>query len=266
MNTLWFWFDKKTRRHLHGTPEDVVRKCEILNFASHGFDGIEIFIIPSKLKDSTSFNGSFFKKFSKLKYTSVHIGDTDADFLDSKSALDDLERLARLMDRLESTNIVLHAHHLQRNRLNRKQKLLSALGQYSIMIENNGFDNPWGGSLHGLKSILRDCPEFTFCIDIAHIKDFSATSVHNFITDPQIYPKIREIHYSYSTHKLLSDPYEAEGFKGYGPFHALFSVLNIKPSDRTKQLIETFPVVMEGILPLDSSHLRYLFEEADQLK
>jgi hypothetical protein len=210
MNTTWFWFDQKDRRKLHGTPLDVMRKFELISSGDNTLQGLEIFLIPKMIENVDQFPSSFYKKFSKLNYKSIHIGDTDQDFLcKTESIVEQLELLAIMLDRFETDVIVLHAHHLKEQRKKIRSFLLSILPNVKICVENNGFDNHWGASIDSLAQIFNDCPEFKFCMDIAHVKDFSNQyQIEDFISHDLLRPRIHEIHYSYSTFHCKSDPYE----------------------------------------------------------
>jgi hypothetical protein len=262
MNTLWFWFDKQTRRALHGTPEDCFRKFRMLDSMGMCSNGLEIFLAPSKLGQARGFDPEFIRKFSKLTYRSVHIGEGDDDYLDSRQAFDDLVRLGRTLEALETDNLVIHAHHLEKNRKPRVALMRAALGNTRILVENNGHDHPWGGSIQGLSAILNDCEDLFLCLDIAHIRDFPEVAINDYISNPLIVSRIQAIHYSYSTYPFERDAYEDKGFGGYRPLHALFSVMQAAPSRRTKAFVRRYPVVMEGILPPEDRQMRFLKEEA----
>jgi len=260
MNTVWFWFDKKNRRKLHGKPQDVMRKYDLLISLQPDMSGLEIFIDPERLVHENEFTNSFYKKYSELRHKSVHIGNSNENFLDDFSIEKKLSILSKIMDSLQSDVIILHAHHLKKNRKKRKEKLLSVLPNKQICIENNGFDNLWGGSINGLVEIFTDCPEFMFCLDIAHVKDFNY-QLKDFYSNSLLSEKIKEIHYSYSTYYCEKDPYEDQGYKNYNPFHALFSVLGLSPSKKTKEFILKYPIIIEGIIPKEDIDLEYLKKE-----
>ncbi|KPA13627.1 hypothetical protein MHK_006165 [Candidatus Magnetomorum sp. HK-1] len=63
MNTVWFWFDKKNRRRLHGTTQDVMRKFDLISSKYPTMAGLEIFIDPSTLLNEKQFSKSFYKKY-----------------------------------------------------------------------------------------------------------------------------------------------------------------------------------------------------------
>jgi hypothetical protein len=267
MNTLWFWFKPESeRRRLHGTPADVMRKFDVLRKLECCSNGLEIFLTPSKLSSTTAFTSDFYKDFLKLQHRSIHIGESDHDFLDKDSTYGNLIELKTIMKRLESNTIILHAHHLKKDRKTRNDMLKTALGSVDILVENNGFDDPWGASINALEKIFADCPEFGFCLDIAHVKDFSNSSLDDYIGNDQLVRRIREIHFSYSTLRLKNDPYEEKGYIGYSPYHALFTVVDIKPSKRTVEFITKYPVVIEGIVPIEDRERRYLDREVSLLK
>lgn len=268
MNTTWFWFDKKNRRALHGTPLDVMRKFELLSSLCHEMNGIEIFLFPKNIESPVPFTNSFYRKFSKLNYKSVHIGDPNSGFLYNTPAIaEKLRILATILDRLETEILVLHAHHfaIQRSRI--RDLLSTVLPNVTVCIENNGFDNEWGGSIEGLTEILLDCPNFKFCLDVAHVKDFADKyRMREFCSNELLFSRIHEIHYSYSTYHCQTDPYTSRGFPGYGPYHALFSVLGKSPSAETKDFIKKYPVIIEGILPKEDTSFNFLKQEAEILK
>jgi len=260
MNTVWFWFDKQNRRLLHGTAQDVMRKFDLISSKYTTLSGLEIFLDPSTISFEKQFSNSFYKKYSKLNYKSVHIGNSNEHFLDDSDIETKLVILSNIMDELQSDILILHAHHLRNNRKNRKDKLLSAFQNKKICIENNGFDNLWGGSINGLLEIFADCPEFMFCLDIAHVKDFNY-NLDDFINESLLASKLIEVHYSYSTFYCKKDPYIERGFEGYNPYHALFSVLGLSPSKRTRKFISDYPVIIEGIVPKEDINLDFLKAE-----
>lgn len=268
MNTTWFWFDKKNRRKLHGTAEDVMRKFDLISSRCERLEGLEIFLFPKKVTRVDQFTPSFYKRFATLQYKSIHIGDTHQDFLyNSDSITDHLEILAAMLERLETDILVLHAHHLRQQRQKIRNLLLAIFPETHIYIENNGFDNRWGASIEGLTDIFKDCPEFEFCLDIAHVMDFSHQfQLTDFTSHAVLKPKLREIHLSYSTFHCTGDPYDDRGYPGYGPFHALFSVLGICPSLRTIEFVTKYPVILEGILPKEDRFFKFLKQEVTLLK
>ncbi|WP_319577729.1 hypothetical protein [uncultured Desulfobacter sp.] len=261
MNTLWFWFDKSTRRKLHGTPTDVMRKFNLLDQNGLLTDGIEIYLDPSQFNDFAPFDTDFYKRFARLPFRSVHIGNSDIDFLDQETILDSLAALSKITQRLEAEKIIIHAHHLKDNRTVRYKTLTNFLSDHEITIENNGFDNKWGASPEAVAQILNECPNFKFCMDIAHINDFQHIKLSAFTKIPIIMERLSEIHFSYSTRLLPKDPYIAKGYSGYGPYHALFSVVEKNLSESTKTLIKQYPVVIEGILPKEDQAMDNLKKE-----
>lgn len=261
MNTLWFWFEEKSRRLFHGTPEDAMRKYRLLESTNCLSDGVEIYLQPLLLKKSKPFKPLFYRAYSKLSFKSIHIGDTDPNFLDTDEAYDGLIRLRDILQDCEADQIIIHAHHFETNRFNRRKIITSALDGIHILVENNGFDSPWGGSVAGMETIFLDCPEFNFCLDLAHIYDFPGFKLEHFARNSLFLSRLKEIHFSYTTSQFPYDPYEKKGFFGYGPFHALFSVLDITPSPQTLDFVKQFPVVIEGIVPTEDSNLDFLRNE-----
>lgn len=261
-NVLWFWFDQTTRRALHGTLADAARKLATLEAREFPLDGLEIFLTPSRLKlplspDETN----FVSRYRDMPGRCVHIGEACPDFLLAPQAAQDLRNLAHVLDILETESIVIHAHHLRTNPDKAATMLLSTLPGIEIRIENNGFDAPWGSNPANVAGLLRSFPEFRFCLDIAHVEDFNAPGLSEFMSDPIFEERLSEIHFSYSTHRHERDPYEERGYAGYGPFHALYSVMGLRPDDALASYARNVPVVLEGIVPREDDHLSFLIEE-----
>lgn len=262
-NTLWFWFDQATRRALHGVVEDALRKLDV--FCAKGFplEGFEIFVVPQRLPEGPGHaaEGLLARRLRQLPRVSAHIGDSDHEFLARPQSAGHLARLRRLLDSLETDAVVVHAHHFRAAPEQSAETLLAALPGADIRIENNGFDSPWGSRPENLEALLERHPEFGFCLDIAHVKDFADLSLDQFIASPTLMSRMREVHLSYSTLQLPEDPYPARGFPGYGPYHALFAALGEEPSERTVRLIAGTPVVVEGIVPREDRNLDLLRRE-----
>ncbi len=183
MNTLWYHYPQETRRALHGTPSDVQRKFAALDALGLVDDGMEMFLMPSRLAADPGFTPDFARRFSRLPFRTVHIGETEHDFLDAPGAGDDLSRLAKVLEQLNSPAIVIHAHHLQHNRPARAGLLRSRLPGTLVLVENNGFDHEWGGKASSMAAIFADCPDFAFCLDIVHVKDFQGQRLDDFLAD-----------------------------------------------------------------------------------
>jgi hypothetical protein len=266
MNALWFWFDKRTRRELHGTPPDVMRKHALLKEKDFPFEGLEIFLMPSRLSRQLDFTNSFVKEFRELKFKSIHIAETEAEFLLQDDAALNLQKLFDVLTRLETSTIILHAHHL---RCETKQKcaiLLDALPGITICIENNGFDNPWGAGLEGLKHIFGTCPDLKFCLDLAHVKDFREGSLDAFLEADFLMERLVEIHWSCSTITMDHDPYPDHGHQAHGAYHGVFPACGIEPSARTASFACGYPVVMEGIVPTDDADFDLLRMERELIR
>ena len=267
MNTIWFWFDKKTRRMLHGTPDDCMRKYEVFKEKNIPLAGFEIFLMPSQLKNIDQFSPAFYRAFSRLNCRTVHIGESKPDFLITDPAVSDqLSLLAQVLQRLETDTLILHAHHLKKGRPKIRRLFSETLPGVDICIENNGFDDEWGYSLEGLRSIFSDCPELKFCLDLAHVKDFNnGNCLDDFLTEELLASRLKEIHFSYSTILLDSEPYAARGYPGYNPYHALFAVLGLSPSQRTRDFIKRYPIVVEGVVPKQDTQLNFVKQEMSLL-
>ena len=259
MNTLWFHFPKSDRRALHGTQPDVERKFAVLDRCGLADQGMEMFLMPCRLADH-AFSGAFLDRYAALPFRSVHIGDGDHDFLDQPGAGEDLARLAAIMGDLNADRIILHAVHLKDNRAARARLLRETLPGVTMVVENNGFDNRWGAEPGSLKAIFADCPDFRFCLDITHVKDFTDLGLADF-TVPELLGVLEEIHWSCSTYLMGEDPYVSRGFPGYNPFHALFPLTDVVPSERTLNFVAGYPVIMEGVVPPEDTELKYLHQE-----
>jgi len=256
-----FWFPLKDWPKLNGTLRGVMDKFDILYRAGFLKDGVEIFLNPGKLSQGSQFTPEFICQFRSLPYRSVHIDHADSNFLDDASSPKAFKNLSDTLRAINPQIIIIHASHLKHNRGYRRQLLLDTLGEWQVLVENNGFDNPWGGSTEGLHEVLNDFPEFNFCLDIAHVKDFRDRTLENFISSPALLSRLRQIHYSYSTIQLDHDPYEKKGYPGYGPYHAMFSVMGMTPSDRTLKFISQYPIVLEGVLPAEDKNFELMKKE-----
>jgi len=266
MNTLWFYFpNEKNRRLLHGTPADCMRKFQVLEKMEALNEGLEIFLVPAKLQGINEFEPWFYDKFSKLRYKTVHIADSEDDFLLNSDIFDKLIILQEMLDRLDVKALIIHAHHFHRGREITKELLSSALPGIQIYIENNGFDKEWGSNIQDLEEIFNDCPKYKLCLDIAHVKDFKKSSLKEFLSVESLRCRIEEIHISYSTHFDVEDLYAKRGYPGYSPFHALWSVIGLSPSEKTKQFIRKYPVVVEGVVPGEDKYLDFLKHEVELL-
>lgn len=263
MNTLWFCFpDEKNRRLLHGTPEDCMRKFKVLENMGVLDQGLEIFLSPTKLQRVNEFDSWFYEKFSKLKYKTVHIGDGQHDFLlNFHGIYDKLKLLSKMLERLEVTAIIIHAHHLRYYRSQIKDLFSSAMHKTEIYVENNSFENEWGHSIEGLLEIFKDCPEYWLCLDIAHIKDLKKFTLKEFLSHDDLRDRIRQIHFSYSTRYDNENLYAKLGYPGYEPLHALWSVIGASPSTETIEFVCQYPVVLEGVVPPEEMHSDLLMRE-----
>ncbi len=262
-NTLWFWYEQATRRALHGTTADAARKLDAFVRRDFPLEGFEIFIMPERLPaDPTAeADPEFVRRFRNLPLRSVHIGDSRAEFLATPEAGQQVQRLRQLLEHLHGDTIIVHAHHFREFREQSAETLLRGLPGVRVLVENNGFDAPWGAQPENLCALLTAYPELGLCLDIAHVKDFPAPSLAAFANEPLLMARLAEVHFSYSTLQLGHDPYEALGYHGYGPFHAMFSVLGLAPSRSTVELIGRVPVVVEGIVPREDPELACVHRE-----
>jgi hypothetical protein len=103
-------------------------------------------------------------------------------------------------------------------------------------------------------------------LDIAHVKDFPKLSLNDFISEPDLLSRLRQIHFSYSAVLCDTDPYADAGYPGYGPYHALFSVLRQAPSSQTKEFVMQYPVILEGIIPKEDKNFDFLKQEVNLLR
>ena len=263
-SSIQFCFSKTDFMH-NGTPRFVEKSFYFLNTHKLVNEGCEFFLMPSKLSSLTNFKKQFVELFRTLKYKVIHISEKD-DILLQNGYYKKLKILNDILKRLKTDKVVVHANFFQNNRRLKREIFLNVLDDVQIIVENNGFDNEWGSNIDNILDIFSDCPEFKFCLDIAHVKDLKQYSLDDFINNEQLLNKLTEIHYSYSTRFCTKDPYKDVGFHGYAPFHALFSILKLKPSKKTKKFIRKYPIVMEGLVPKEDKELQYLKKEMEILK
>ncbi len=260
MNCLWFWFDDDIKA-LNGTAEDCMRKYRTLEDAGVAENGVEIAITPDRIVGRQPFDRDFIRQYATHPFKCVHITHEDIDFLELPEMPGHLDRLRAVLEDLETGKIVLHAHHLKENRKARRDLLIKHLPETVVQLENNGFDCQWGSRPENLEAVFTDCPEFTLCLDVAHIWDFEDLTLEGFLSRPLLKTRITEIHWSYSTNRLTEDPYSLKGYSGYAPFHALFSLIDKSPDEQVKDLISGYPVVIEGAVPREDTTLEYIKKE-----
>lgn len=257
---LWFFFNKGKDIANIGTPFDLMRKFQLLEEKKVLNNGFEMFLIPSKLKGVDDFNSSFYSKISRLKYKTVHIADSDKEFLlDPINFEKKISILLAMLENFETNTIVLHAHHLLNNRLKKRDLIKSLMPRTAICVENNGADSIEGSSPEALVQIFKDYPEFKFCLDLCHIKDLNY-SLKDFIENDALNERIQQIHFSYSV-KLCDKNIYAE--KGYdcNPHHALWSVAEKLPASDTINFSKKYPVIIEGVVPYEDSNMGLLKKE-----
>ncbi len=260
-----FWFKKRLIQSLNGTPKFVEESINILlNRDNILSNGAEIFLMPSRLLPHNDFTIEFYQIFDGFKYKTVHINEYKDIFLEPEYQ-NYLILLGKILNRLNVDKIIIHANFFKQKRIQKKKLFSNFLPDINIIVENNGFDDQWGNSINGLHKIFQDCPEYKFCLDIAHVKDFEYNDLDVYINDEILNSRLSEIHLSYSTMQLHCDPYEEKGFCGYKPQHALFSIMGKKLSRRTKKFIKKYPVVIEGLVPKEDYDLKYLEIEFDSL-
>jgi len=263
-NVLWFWFDPATARQMHGTVHDAARKLRTLQDRDMLPDGLEIFLMPSRVGVQADWPEAFSQEFAALTYRTVHIGETEHDFLLRPDAPHHLCQLSAFLQQHDVQRIILHAHHLEHRQEECWKLLEHALPGTEICIENTGFNNSTGHEPEFLTKLCEKFPSCTLCLDIAHVQDFSNYTLSDFTENPIIRERIREIHASFSTYLLREegrDIYGEKGFPGYDPYHALYSVAGIHPSKDILDLLGNFPVVLEGVVPREDDTLQYLQEE-----
>lgn len=229
------------------------------------YDGIEFFLMPSKITSPDDFSKEFYRKVSKLKNKSIHIGDEDESFLILPQTEKHLEVLHSCLLKMEADRIVVHANHFKNKVHYIRELLRSALPGVTICVENVDYHRDFGYSVNDLLSIFDVCPEFRFCLDTAHVWDRTELSLLDFFKEEKLKNRIVEIHFSSST-RLINRNNISFRFKWYlekyHPFHALFVLTDFTELDpEIKSLISSYPVIIEGILPVEDSNAHLLNEE-----
>ena len=264
---LWYFCtDAEQRMKLLGTPLDCMMKFRILEEKKALSQGLEIFLMPNKLRGIDDFEPWFYSQFSKLKYKSVHIGDMEQEFLiRSRGISEKLDILSRMLKGLEVDTVIIHAHHFQHEPIKVKRVLNALLPHVEIYIENNGFESGYGSCVDDLIQIFNDCPEFKLCLDICHIKDHENFTFDDFVLVDALRDRIKQIHFSYSSRLDKENLYAKKGYINYDPHHALWSIIGKIPSRKTKEFIRQYPVILEGVIPREDSNLTYLKKEVELL-
>lgn len=263
-NVLWCFFQGIEQRKIFGTPLDCMEKFRILENANILSHGLEIFLIPDKLKNFDEFEPWFYSKYSKLKYKTVHIGDRNERFLiDSDTIYNKLEILSKILERLEVNTIILHANHLLHEQKTTKELLNSVLPRTTICVENTGFESELGSGIEDLVQIFKEYPEYKLCLDVCHINDYVNYSLEEFVSVEMLRSRIVQIHFSYSSRLDKENLYAKMGFKGHEPYHALWSVIGKFPSRKSMDFFRKYPIVIEGVVPMQDKSLRYLRREVE---
>jgi hypothetical protein len=264
---LWYFrTDAEQRMKLLGTPLDCMMKFKMLEEKRALSQGLEISLIPNKLRGIDDFEPWFYSQFSKLKYKSVHIGDMEPEFLTSSKCISEkLDILSKMLKDLEVDTVIIHAHHFQHEPIKVKKVLDAFLPHVEIYIENNGFGSGCGSRVDDLIQIFNDCPEFKLCLDICHIKDHENFTFDDFVSVDALRDRIKQIHFSYSSRLEKENLYANKGYINYDPHHALWSIIGKTPSSKTKEFIRQYPVILEGVIPREDSNLAYLKKEVELL-
>lgn len=265
-NVLWFWYEDQTRRAMHGTVADAARKLFCFQENNFALDGLEIFLTPACLEAPSCWDKNFSRAFSALQYRTVHIGDTDENFLLGPSAAQDLFRLRHFLEKHAVERIILHANHLLKEQDTVSRLLNDTLPETEICVENTGFSQDHAASAQCMENILQSMPRCTMCLDIAHVQDFSHLALTDFIDNPVLRPRIAEVHFSLSTQQFRQagrNLYAERGYPGEAPFHALYTIAQQIPDEETRSFIRNIPVVVEGIVPPEDSHLQFLRAELE---
>ena len=259
--SLHFWSMKNGIPQL-GKPSDMIRNFKIFEKSNVIKDGMQLYFVLDEITELDPFPQWFYKKILNLKYKSIHLGGKGQDFLlQMENFKEKLNYFKVLLARLGIENIIIHAQHLRKRREYLRDMFLKYLPNINILIENEGMTDKWGSSIEGLTELFVDCPEFKFCLDICHIHEIDEYNLSDLIDIEIIRSRIKEISISYCSKKLGYDPYAKAGYPGYGPNHALFSVLKEKISKKTKEFISQYPIVMEGVILREDKELNFIKEE-----
>ena len=258
-SVLWFFNPHSD----YGTASDAMEKYRTLEENSALNGGLEILLLPRKLRSIDDFDPWFNTAFSRLRHRSVHIGDADEHFLAGADGMTGkLELLAEIMERMGADRIVVHASHLLRDRMRKREILQKIFPRTTVLVENNGWDSAEGSSPEVLSDIFRDCPKFQLCLDVCHTMDcFGDYLPKTFTSMPELMERIGQIHFSCSMAKYPEDSYAVKGFTGYIPGHALWSVIGESPHPDLMMFVERYPVVLEGVQPPEDHSLNYLKNE-----
>ena len=257
---LWFFFNKGKDLENIGTPFDIKRKFQLLEEKKALNNGFEMFLIPSKLKSVDDFDSLFYSKISKLKYKTVHIADSDKEFLlDPNNFEKKLPILTAILENFETNTIVLHAHHLLNERIKKRDLIKSLMPKAIICVENNGADCIEAGSPEALVQIFKDYPAFKLCLDLCHVTDLNY-SLTDFIESDALKERVQQIHFSYSVKSHDKNLYAEKGYD-CNPHHALWSVVEKFPSSDTMNFSIKYPVIIEGVVPYEDSNLDLLKKE-----
>lgn len=261
-NAIFFWRNNEDKWGMNGTPEDAVRKLDLLGEYGVAEHGVELILFPSRLLRSQGLPASFVREFASLPLRSVHLAEKDPQFLlRSNDIVDELRNLGRVLEALEAEHVILHADCLRYERGRIRDLLANHLPHIKVLVENTDPASRWGFRPQDLLEVYADLPEMGMCLDICHIKDTGGVKLNDFLSKPELVSRIGEIHFSYSGNGFHGDLYEARGYPGYGPFHLLWSVVDERPSAATQKILEQHPIIIEGVLPQEDATMALLHKE-----
>jgi len=133
----------------------------------------------------------------------------------------------------------------------------------TICVENTGFGSEPGSGIEDLVQIFEEYPEYKLCLDVCHINDYVNYSLEEFFSVEVLRSRIAQIHFSYSTRLDKENLYAEMGFRGHEPYHALWSVVRKFPSRKSMNLLRKYPIVIEGVVPMQDKSLQYLRREVE---
>lgn len=259
-SAVQFFFSEEERNKYLGTPVFAEKAFNLLNKNNCIEDGVEFYLRPSILSSNLDFSDVFYKKIIDFTYVTVHINEPISTW-GTKDFFEGLGILRKILKKIRTNKIIVHANFFENSIMETSKMLCDFLPEATFIIENNGFDSKWGSSPGALNEIFSMREDFKFCLDIAHVKDFKDKKIKNFLEDPLLFSRLVQVHFSYSTLQLGYDPYERKGIKGYGPFHALFSVIDELPSGETMEALKDYPKVIEGVVPKEDGDMIFLKKE-----
>lgn len=263
VSCLFFWTDVTYA----GSLGDLEQKFRFMFNAGLTKNGFECYLDPLMLGNDDIPSELLVREFLATPAKTLHIGNPDHDFLVRAGVGEKLRNLKRIMDILDLDTIVVHVSSFRLERGRIRALLNETMPDVKLWLENDGFQDAWGYWPENCEAVLRDIPEARFVFDFAHVFEVEPRcAVDDFLKRDIFMERMEEVHCSWSNVTSPVDRYEAAGYPGYKPYHALFSIVGLTPGDAMMETLRPCRKVVEGVVPREDAMMDCLRRELEMLK